>query len=280
LPSIDPLTAFPHGSTVADLLRNQGRPQAEIDLLLRMPQQLSNVGLTNLYIIFGGFQYGHDWNMGGHYYLVGHDDGQTSQNCGLFATIRLLYVLGQNGVVPRHWWYSLTVQQMRDILVDRVVIGGVPVEKYYRDQGMPLEAVEIKALMQYLGIPTQYIRIVKQGPYWVDKAERGVLEAKAAIELFDDLKKVQNGECLIETVVGKNNKGEYNRTGKEGKKVFDQNDIDKKIQDFINNYNMLTHYMIGQREDAEKTLEELQNALKTGDFSCLNDWYTSVKASS
>jgi hypothetical protein len=211
---------------------------------------------------------------------VGHDDGQTSQNCGLFAIIRLLYVLGQNGVVPKHLWYSLTVQQMRDILVDRVVIGGVPVEKYYRDQGMPLEAVEIKTLMQYLGIPAEYIRIVKQGSYWVDKAERGVLEAKVTIELFDDLKKVQNGECLIETVLDKNSKGEYNRTGKEGKKVLDQNDIDKKIQDFVNNGNMLTLYMIGQREDAEKTLEELQNALKTGDFSCLNDWHTSVKASS
>jgi hypothetical protein len=270
----DPLTALPAGAALSDLLRSQGRSQAEIDLLLRMPQQLANVGLNDgIYIVFSGFgSDGHDGNMAGHYYLVGHDDGQTSQNCALFSIIRLLYVLGQNDIVPKHLWYSLTVQQLRNILVDQVRTAGTAVPKYYRDQGTPLEKAEIEALMRHLGIPEQYIRIVPQGPYWVDKAKRGVLEAKTTIEFFDDLKKVQNGEWSIDTVLGKNNNYEYNPTDKKGKKLLDQNDINKKIIDFINNKYKLTQYMENQSRDAIETLKKAQDALRTGDFSYLNNF--------
>jgi hypothetical protein len=280
LPSTDPLTALARDATLADLLRDQGRPPAEIALLLIMPQQLANVGLTNPYIIFGGFSYGHDGNMGGHYYLVDHDDGQTGQNCGLFAIIRLLYVLGQNGVVPRHWWYSLTVQQLRDILVDQVRTGGVHVPDYYRDQGMPLEKPEIEALMRCLGIPPQYIRIVQQGQYWIDKAKCSIAEARVTIELINDLERVQGKEIDIAYVKSKYKNGGYAPVDENSKKLPGQGegDTNNHIHRFEEG-NELLSYMIKMRQDAKETLQKAKNALKTGDFSYLNNFDTALKAS-
>jgi hypothetical protein len=179
-------------TSVKDLekvLRNQGRPQEEIDLLLKMPEQLKGVSIDSCVIIF----------TGSHYFLYDHDDGQTGQNCGLFAIVRLLYVLGQLGIGDEYLWIRYTMQDLRDILIDKL-----GADDEYRNQSRGTKEKQLIMLMRYLGIAEKYIRIVKEGPFWETTARDRIERGNAFSKFYNDYKIFSKDALKL-----KINKGEY-----------------------------------------------------------------------
>jgi hypothetical protein len=200
-------------SGLEEILRMRGFTPEEIDLFLKMPQQLSNVRLSDEPYVL---------DVGGHFCLDGHDDGQTGQNCGLFAVIRLLYVLGQNGVVDKDLWYRYTIQQLRDIMVDTL-----EAKEEHRNQGHGIGPVELKNLMKYIGIPDQYSRVVRKGDYWHNEAQLSINALKKELEFLEDLLTRGVGKNVLE---GRIDEGYYDPLDKMS--LYDM--LDKTAED--NNY--------------------------------------------
>jgi hypothetical protein len=87
--AVIPLT--PEEENIVNRLRAKGCSNQEITLMLTINREVYSGGIGR--IMFDGWHY---------WYIDGNGkpyDGSTCQNCGLFATVRLLHHLGQG------WYY-------------------------------------------------------------------------------------------------------------------------------------------------------------------------------
>jgi hypothetical protein len=117
---------------------------------------------------------------GNHYYYDGFDNGQTEQNCGLYAAKRLLRHLGQNGIVDKDLWYRYSDVELREMVVS---IAG----NEYRSQAKPLYELTVRQLLIQLGCPNEYIKIQRSGCFWQDMAKERIRNGRNSLQFLRDI---------------------------------------------------------------------------------------------
>jgi hypothetical protein len=110
-----------------------------------------------------------------------------------------LYVLGQLGIVDEYLWIRYTMQDLRDILVDKL-----GADEGYRNQSQGTMEEQLIMLMRYLGIAEKYIRMVRRGSFWETAAQDRIARGNAFSKFYNDYKVFPKDDLKL-----KINKGEY-----------------------------------------------------------------------
>jgi hypothetical protein len=126
-------------------LRDKGADDPEIEAMKNLGRQNFRKGIGSIVYESSHFNY-RDVN-GNHY------EGQTRDNCGLYALKRLLFVLGRYGKVPETLWYEYTDQELRDKLA--VMSGG----KKFVSQDKGIDILYLVKLMVNIGVPIEYCKV-------------------------------------------------------------------------------------------------------------------------
>jgi hypothetical protein len=118
---------------------------------------------------------------GGHFCYDGYDRNSTHANCGLYSAKKLMHHLGQLGIVSADLWFQYSDRELRDIVVDEITH-----DERERNQSFCLQEESVAGLLVFLGVPPEYISIIRRGSFWERALFARIAVAEKKLELIGE----------------------------------------------------------------------------------------------